>query len=240
MIRDNHENGIVNLAQIPVECIQASMLFLSLRDLCSFIVVSKLFYSISMTNTLWHSLYFRKWPSRLNRQGRRSVVPIGTDDWRSRFRSKLICDTEATSVQTDWKVFEEAVVPRMNPINHDLPSENLRDEPTHSPHTCSPRSCLFIQIGQNAFKCESSGKVHECEACRDSFACSSSIESLGDSLWVCPISARTFSNPPFTFMDDPTSKLERDSESDSSSYPSCRLDQRVLKRQRRGQKRFPS
>ncbi len=207
----------MSLSLIPLECTRSIMVFLPFADIFRFMALSKELYSISRTSAVWNTLYYRKWPGRKNRGGYRYQEPVGRVDWLSRFRDRFT-SVRPSSVEYRWSVFDDRssdVVLLRDPVVSII----------HAPcadHICNSTECTFTQVKQDEFRCDYSGFIHVCEPCRDGFACLKSIESVSDSLWVCPISARSFQ---FTAVQYPTLSFS-DSDSDQALCP-------ILKRQRR-------
>lgn len=223
----------MSLDHIPIDCNKTVLLYLGFPDIREFMCLSKDIYGISKSNVIWNSLYYRKWPGRMNRGGYRSQEPVGNTDWYVKFRERLLPANRAPS-EDGWRMFTEA---SDRSISGKLSSsidvfEHTAAQQAGS-HVCNPRSCVYIQNGANNFRCVASGTVHVCEPCRDGFACAKSIESVNDSLWVCPISARSFQYASGLTEEHPIHHdIERSSDYDSDSS-CCRLDKRTLKRQRR-------
>lgn len=222
------------LDDIPLDCNKTVLSYLPFVDIQRFMTLSKDLYTISRANVVWNSLYYRKWPGRMNRGGYRSQEPVGSTDWYLKFRNRLLSVIPASS-EDGWRQFSEASdrsVSAKLSISTDTVYQPITID--SQDHVCDAINCVYQQSGANEFRCVASGVVHVCEPCRDGFACAKSIESVDDSLWVCPISARSFqyasglSEERHSFpRDNPPSS---GSDSDSSC---CRLDHRTLKRQRR-------
>lgn len=197
--------------QLPQECYRSVLNYLPFAEVGLFMLLSRDLYTVSRSNTVWNTLYYRKWPGRMNRGGYRSQEPIGTTDWISRFRSRLF--NLAKSVECDrWRSFNEATRD-FEPISER--GSTLSPSKSHSTHACDPNVCTFTHTGSDDFRCDSSGVVHICEPCRDGFACVHAIESISDSLWVCPISARTFQYPRSGYTNVPILTVAESSESET-------------------------
>ena len=218
----------ISLGRIPPDCNKMIISYLPFRDIGNFMSVSRDLHTISLSNNVWNSLYYRKWPGRMNRAGYRAQEPVGSTDWLEKFKQRLT-SSRPSGPEDGWQMFTEA---SQQPTSFIIPASGKRSSAVESAgHVCDPNKCLFSQSASNDFRCIRSGLVHVCEPCRDGFACSKSIESVNDSLWVCPISARSFQYANGLTIYQPFTKdVSSDTDSDSSC---CRLDKRTKKRQRR-------
>lgn len=198
--------------------------------------LSKSFSVCCRSGFVWHSLYFTRWPGRRLRSGGRAETPVGSADWYSKYRERLARPCHRTE-PNEWSPF--FTYPYTAP---NLPrSSDPIDSSNNSQQCQPPEICVFAQVNSNSYICSLCGTVHICEVCRDGFACQSSVEST-ESLWVCPISARSFPSGPAGF--DPRGSVPEGSESEDETgegewtgYPCCSLDRTVLasdhKRRRR-------
>lgn len=211
----------LSISHFPLECSRFILTFLSFADIGRFMTLSKELYSLSRSSAVWNSLYYRKWPGRMNRGGYRSQESVGNFDWLLRFRSRLEF-VAPYPIEDRWCIFTETSRNVGSVADPVISTTHAAVSNIDSNHSCDINICTFIQVAQDEFRCDYSGVVHVCEPCRDGFACSKSIESVNDSLWVCPISARSFQ---FSIL-TPTIPTVSDSESEQSVCP-------TLKRQRR-------
>ena len=217
----------MQFVDLPPECIQRILCYLSYPQVTLSGALSRVIRVQSTSQGVWHSLYFTRWPGRMTRGHRRAVAPIGDVDWHARFRKRL-CDIEGSEERVHWSDFN--LLGDSNQITAVVqPPKRYHGDPNH---LCDPASCSFVQIEDDSFLCVFGGSVHRCEPCRDGFACRSAVEST-ESMWVCPISARSFqsSSSGFDRGTDSSGNLVEISSSEEgewAGYPCCSLDKAVI------------
>mmetsp|Transcript_30723 Transcript_30723/g.57533 ORF Transcript_30723/g.57533 Transcript_30723/m.57533 type:complete len:318 (+) Transcript_30723:86-1039(+) len=195
----------------PVEVRLSIASFLPWAELVADSLLCRAWRVLELEDSLWQVYFASTWP-RMSRRKKASADPMGLP-WRALFRAQWSSGSrQEDALEEDWLDFSaaqgmeyqplagactSAPSSHMEKVRHAIQQcrEDLRRQGVIVPaevdasHVCT-RHCRFrrLQVEDvDAFLCEATGALHQCQ----SLPCSCCVASADDFL-VCPVSGRCF------------------------------------------------